>query len=62
MGNENPQLAIEERQKISVATSELDATFVTFIRFQAGTTGDLHGERENSTIGITVTGTVCKPS
>lgn len=52
----------EGRGKVALAISELNSTFVTFVRFQSEESPGTHGERKNSTIGITVTDNLCKPS
>ena len=53
---------LDAKRRITLATNELDSTFVTFVRFQSGDSDKDKAERKNSTIGITINENVCKPS
>jgi hypothetical protein len=55
---DDPQL----RGKFNQALRELDGTVLTFVEFIASQADRRVSERKNSTMGITLTDNLCKPS
>jgi hypothetical protein len=56
------QAETDARRRVTLAISELDSTFVTFVRFQSGDSDKERLDRKNSTIGIVINENLCKPS